>query len=426
MSNQQSRPLKGMADIVSPEIERWQWVERMGREVMARYDFREVRTPVLEYTALFQHDLGETTDVVQKEMYAFEDRGGRDVCLRPEGTAGVMRYVAANQQEAAQARLFYVGPMFRCENVQQGRRRQFHQMGVEAVGAPSPFLDAEVIDLQLRLLDAWGISDYSLEINTRGTPEDRVKVQEGLREVLAPLTDQLCGDCQNRLESNVLRVIDCKNPGCKKVVADLPPMTDFMSAEARDYLDQVCAQLDEWDVAYTRNPCLVRGLDYYAQTVWEISSTAVGAQSALAGGGRYRMEGGGKPVEGVGFAMGLERIMMALGAEADVWDGRAARPLIWLLGLGEEAFAAQRKQLAGLRRAGLPVAMSGELKSFKGQMKQVDRRKATVAVIVGEQELADGVAQVKDLAEGTQETVSLADLESYLTAQKMSGAACGL
>ena len=142
MSKQQVRPLKGMADIVSPEVERWQWVERVGREVMARYDFREVRTPVLEYTALFQHDLGETTDVVQKEMYAFEDRGGRDICLRPEGTAGVMRYVAANQQEAAQARLFYVGPMFRCENVQQGRRRQFHQMGVEAVGAPSPFLDA--------------------------------------------------------------------------------------------------------------------------------------------------------------------------------------------------------------------------------------------------------------------------------------------
>lgn len=406
MASEEFQPLQGMADLAAPEIERWQHLESQARNLLSCYGFTEVRTPVLERVELFVRSLGDETDVVQKEMYQFEDRGGRKLALRPEGTAGVMRYVAARGQDAQDARLYYIGPMFRSERPQAGRRRQFHQLGLEAIGAAQPALDVEVIALHLHLLRSWGLSKCQLHLNTRGLAGDRVVVQQQLRERLLPHRDRLCADCQRRLDTNVLRILDCKNPTCAELVSQLPPLTSFMSEEAKAYLNEVCRLLKLLDLPFEQRPNLVRGLDYYQHTVWEITHPALGAQDAIAGGGRYVLNIGGRSIEGVGFAIGLERAIVALAAEQpDIPPTRL--PLVWIIAQGDRAYEDGLRLLQSLRWRGAAAQMCLDRRSMKAQFRAADRAKASFVIVRGEAEMEKGIFLLKDLSTGVQEELDM-------------------
>ena len=412
-----NQPVQGMSDIAVPEVRLWQRIERLARETLERYGFEELRTPVVEFESVFTRSLGETTDVVQKEMYVFE-KGGRRLCLRPEGTAGVMRHAAGlGAQETDGARWYYIGPMFRSERPQAGRKRQFHQCGVECLEPPSPLADAEILALQVDLLRVWGLGDCEVRLNTRGESGGQAKVAEGLRAALAPRAAELCEDCRRRISENVLRVLDCKNEACQAVVANLPPMADFMGAESRAYLAQVAAQLDALGVKYRIDPLLVRGLDYYEHTVWEIASTALGAQNAVAGGGRYRMNLGGRELAGVGFAIGLERVvgvLQALGRDQNL--AAPPPPRVWLVGLGDEAMKRNLALMQELRGKGL-VCQMAYAGSMKSQMRAANKSGAAWAVIRGEDELAQGVAALKDMVSGEQRTLPTSRLADELLAR---------
>ena len=411
-----NQPVQGMSDIAAPEVRLWQRLERLARETMELYGFEELRTPVVEFESVFTRSLGETTDVVQKEMYVFE-KGGRRLCLRPEGTAGVMRHAAGlGAQETDGARWYYVGPMFRSERPQAGRKRQFHQCGVDCLEPPAPRVDAEILALQVELLRTWGLGECEVRLNTRGEIGGQADVAAGLRAALAAREADLCEDCRRRISENVLRVLDCKNEACRAIVAALPPTTDFMGAASRTYLAQVAAHLDALGVAYRIDPLLVRGLDYYEHTVWEIASTSLGAQNAVAGGGRYRMNLGGRELVGVGFAIGLERVVGVLQAL-----GRDQRliapppPRIWLVGLGDEALKRNLALMQELRGMGL-VCQMAYAGSMKSQLRAANKSGAAWVVIRGDDELANGVAALKNMGSGEQETVPLDQVGSRLAA----------
>ncbi len=344
-----SQSLQGMTDIEFPEVNIWQTLESRARDIMLQYDFREIRTPIVEMASVYLHSLGDTSEIVQKQMYAFETRGGKMVCLRPEGTAGVMRYVAGNLQELQDARLYYMGPMFRAERPQAGRKRQFHQLGVECIGPAAARQDAEVIALQDALFKAWKLDGVVFQLNTRGSAEDFPKILQGLRGELMPYTDDLCEDCVRRIDDNVLRVLDCKNPGCKQVVKELSPITTWMDPASVAYFEDVLATLDTFGVSYVVNPLLVRGLDYYQHSIWEVTSDRLGAQDALSGGGRYQMKVENKAVEGVGFGIGMERVLMALAETVQNEFASEAKALVYLVAQNEDARAANLKLLPVLR-----------------------------------------------------------------------------
>jgi len=402
-----------MPDLASPEVEVWQFIESSARAVLHRYGLKEVRTPVVERLETFVRAVGDSTDIVQKEMYAFS-RGEATLALRPEGTAGALRYVASAGPDAADARVYYVGPMFRAERMQKGRYRQFSQLGVEVIGAANPLADVEVMDLQRSLLETWGVKDAVFEINTRGMPEDMEAVRLGLREQLETRSDQLCEDCQRRLEVNILRVLDCKRESCRTIIQSLPPVTDFMSEESRAYLKAVETGLEHLGIPFVRNPLLVRGLDYYVNTVWEVTSSALGAQNAVAGGGRYRMDVGDRLIDGVGFAIGLNRVAMILTEQDPGLIERLQPTVVSLVGLGEEAFSHNLLLAQELRNAGIPCVMALEPKGMKAQMKLANRNGSAFAVIRGETELAGGICQVKEMETGEQVEVSLDDLTDFL------------
>ena len=405
-----NQPVQGMSDIAAPEVWLWQRLETLARSVLARYGFEELRTPIVEFESVFTRSLGETTDVVQKEMYVFE-KGGRRLALRPEGTAGVMRHAAGlGVPETDGARWFYVGPMFRSERPQAGRRRQFHQIGVECLEPPSPLVDAEILALQVELLRAWGLCDCQVRLGTRGQAGAHGPVAEGLRSALEPHRLHLCEDCQRRFAGNVLRVLDCKNPDCRAVVAQLPAPVDFMDESARAYLADVAAHLDQLGVAYQIDPRLVRGLDYYEHTVWEIEGSGLGAQNAVAGGGRYKMKIGSRELVGVGFAIGLERVvamLAALGRDQDLLV--QPPPLVWLVGMGEEATRQNLVLMQSLRAGGLACRMApgGSLKS---QMRAANKAGAAWCIIRGEQELSQANATLKNMSTGDQRLVVLESL----------------
>lgn len=416
MSADSFQPITGMSDIGPGEVGAWQSLETAARRVFTLYGFEEIRTPVLERIQVFLRSLGDTTDVVQKEMYTLTSRDGSEqYALRPEGTAGVMRYVASQGQEAQDARLYYCGPMFRGERPQKGRRRQFHQIGVESIGSPSAAADAETIALQVHLLREWGLKGFELVVNSLGTPEDRPAVQQGLRDLLARHADVLCEDCRRRLATNVLRVLDCKREACRGIVAGLPPITQFMSTASQEYLREVLALLAALDIPVTVRPTLVRGFDYYLHTVWEITHPALGAQDSLSGGGRYRIELGGRAVEGVGFAIGVERALMAVAH--DVAPAAPTRkPLAWLVSMGEAAFAENFRLAQALRLRGIAAGMDLGKRSMKAQMRGADRAGAAFAVVRGDNELAKGTFMLKDLANGQQSEVDMPELLERLRA----------
>lgn len=412
MADGSSKPLNGMSDLTASEIFLWQELEATAREVCTLYGFTELRTPMLERIEVFTHSLGETTEVVQKEMYDFTDRGGRHICLRPEGTAGVMRHAAGLGQDAQNARWFYMGPMFRAERPQAGRKRQFHQIGVEAVGEPNPIRDAEVIALQSSLLKAFDLSGFRIRVNTRGTAEDQIAVQKGLRAELTPRKNELSEDSQRRLDSNVLRILDAKDEATRAVVDSLPPVTHWMSPESLAYLDQVCSLLESLGLPVERDPKLVRGLDYYQHTVWEISHDALGAQDSLAGGGRYRIKVGSKAIEGVGFAVGIERVIMALTAGGR--QPQHPQPDLFLVSLGDEALKQNFALMHSLRDQGFHVRMDLKGRNMKKQMNEANSLNVRFAGVRGDEELGQNTLQLKDMNSGEQKTVTLEALSKTL------------
>ena len=395
-----------MSDICAPEIHLWRMIEEKARAIFNAYGYEEIRTPVLEKLSVFQRSLGDTTDVVKKEMYSFKP-SKHELAMRPEGTAGTIRHLAGRGEEGLNARVFYIAPMFRYERPQAGRKRQFHQIGVEATGEPNPLADAECIALQQHLLAAWGLTGSKIQISTRGMPADRQPVTDGLRRALQPHLHALCDDCQRRIDENVLRVIDCKNEKCVRIVDQIPSALEFMSEASRTYLDQVISALKNMDIEVEVNPRLVRGLDYYVHTVWEITHGSLGAQNAIAGGGRYEIALGKKAIPGVGFAMGMERVITSLEACGITAEQFAPAGGIWLISLGEAALVENMKLARELRARGVRCGMELEAKSMKAQMRRANRSGAETVVIRGDEELAKGTAVVKDMKEGSQEEQNL-------------------
>lgn len=414
MASSAFQPIQGMSDIAPPDVYIWQMIEQRAREVFARYRFEEVRTPVLEKTALFTHSLGDTTDVVTKEMYSLQDRGGRNLSLRPEGTAGAVRYIASRAEEGANARIYYMGPMFRCERPQAGRKRQFHQIGLEAAGAPNPLADAEVIALQLNLLDEWGLSGAKIRLNTIGLPEERTAVLEGLRDAIRPRFDELPEDAQQRFETNVLRLLDSKDPVVQEIIADAPSVTELLSQASRDYLDTVVEALRSLEIDVEIDTSLVRGLDYYVHTVWEVVHGGLGAQNALSGGGRYRIQVGNKTIDGVGFAMGVERMISALESNGITAEQFAPEPAVFIVSMGDEALKENMLLMQTLRQRGIACEMELSSRKIKAQMKRADKLGAKTVIIRGDTELEKGTFVVKNMDEGTQQELELPELMEIL------------
>jgi histidyl-tRNA synthetase len=414
MASSSFQPIQGMSDIVAPEIYIWQMIEKRAREVFARYRFEEVRTPVLEKTELFTHSLGDTTDVVTKEMYTLQDRGGRNLSLRPEGTAGSVRYIASGGEETAGARIYYMGPMFRCERPQAGRKRQFHQVGLEAAGAPNPLADAEVIALQLNLLSAWGLEGAKIRLNTIGLPEERAAVLEGLREAIRPRFDELPEDAQQRFDTNVLRLLDSKDPVVQEIIADAPSVTELLSQESRDYLNTVVETLKSLEIDVEIDTSLVRGLDYYVHTVWEVVHGGLGAQNAISGGGRYRIQIGNKTIDGVGFAMGVERMIAALESTGITAEQFAPQSAVFIASLGDAALQENMLLMQTLRQRGIACEMELTARKIKAQMKRANKLGAKTVIIRGDDEIAKGTFVVKNMEEGTQREVELPELMEIL------------
>jgi histidyl-tRNA synthetase len=410
-----NRP-RGTNDILPGDVEKWQWIEKTAREVCRRFNVAEIRTPIFEHTELFQRGVGETTDIVEKEMYSFEDRGERSLTLRPEGTASAVRAFVEHKLYAQPqpTKLFYIGPMFRYERPQAGRYRQFHQFGVEVIGVNEPSVDAELIALAMTFYAELGLKGLSLEINSVGSPESRTQYRDVLRDFLAPVKDQLCQDCQSRYDRNPMRILDCKVDNAKGLTDGAPHMLDHLVEADAEHFKAVCEHLDAFGIEYNVNPRMVRGLDYYTQTAFEIIESG----STICGGGRYNglvEQVGGPDMPGIGFAGGLERCLLALqmqGIEPPLRKGID----VFFVALGD---AAQHKSVALLqefRVAGLVADKDYLGKSMKAQMKAADRQNARFVVILGDDELAQGVANVKDMESGEQVSVPLADLKGSLLA----------
>ncbi len=415
--------VRGMTDILPQEALLWQYVEAEIREAVALYGYREIRTPIVERAELFARGVGEATDIVHKEMYVFPDKKGQMLALRPEATASVVRaYIEHGlYAKGGVAKLYYLGPMFRYEKPQKGRKRQFHQYGVEALGSLEPALDAEVIDLAWYIMERLGLrrEGLFLRLNSIGCPEDRPRYREALREYFLPYREELCPDCQRRLEENPLRILDCKVPTCQRIAADAPRSLDHLCEGCRGHFETLLRYLDALDLAYELDPKLVRGLDYYTRTVFELASRDLGAQDALLGGGRY--DGlaealGGPPTPGVGFAGGLERLILVLG-ERDVSD-RCHRiitgPEVYLLPVGETETAEALRILARLRRAGIPCDMDYAGRSLRKRLQAAARSGARYALFLGEEELSRGEAKVRDLASGEERYVPTEELVAFL------------
>ncbi len=416
---EQLQSLRGMVDLLPAATARWQALETTARDHFRRAGVHEIRTPLLEATELFARGIGEATDVVGKEMYSFVDRGDRPCTLRPEGTAGVVR--AALQHgllSQGPQRLWYGGPMFRYERPQGGRQRQFHQIGLEFLGFADPRSDVEAIAIAWDLLAALGLGDLTLEINSLGTPDDRRRYRERLVAWLEQHHDALDGDSQQRLTTNPLRILDSKNPDTQRLLIEAPQLIDSLEDSSRDRFEQVLAGLAELAIPTVRNPRLVRGLDYYGHTAFEITSGALGAQATVCGGGRYDglvEQLGGPATACIGWALGLERLLIL--QERSGTTAAAPPPDVYLVNQGDGAGALALRLARQLRQAGLAVELDLSGAGFGKQLKRADRSGARWAVLLGDREAAAGLAQLKDLqgdgGEGPA-TVPLADLAARL------------
>ena len=409
---------KGTKDIMMDQVYKWHYIEKKWKEICERYGFKEIRTPIFEHTELFQRGVGDTTDIVQKEMYTFEDHGGRSITLKPEGTSPAVRAFIEHKQyaEVQPIKLYYDIPCFRYEKPQSGRLRQFHQFGVETFGTPNMVADAEIIAIGYDFLTSMGVTDLTLEINSVGCPECRAKHRKALKEFLAPKYDQLCDTCKSRYEKNPMRILDCKSPIDQELVQGAPMMIDFLCDDCKEAFEDLQKNLEAIGIPYVVNPKIVRGLDYYTKTAFEFVTNSLGAQGTVCGGGRYDNlveEVGGPPIPGVGFGLGKERLLMLMEANG-VEIPKPTDCDIFIATMGEAAKLYGQKLLFDLRRNGVKCQIDDLQRNFKGQFKYADRLGARYAVVIGDNELETGVATLKDMEKGEQTEVKFDELISEL------------
>jgi histidyl-tRNA synthetase len=409
--------VKGTRDLLPPETSLWQRVESEAHRVFAAYHYGEIRTPILEETALFARGVGADTDIVMKEMYTFHDRAEESLTLRPEATASVVRAYLEHSlyNQGGLHKLYYIGPMFRRERPQKGRYRQFYQIGAEVLGSENPLVDVEVLEMLVLFLDRVGIHEYQLLLNSVGCPKCRTEYLEVLRQALESVKATMCADCQRRAETNPLRVLDCKVETDQPIIENLPKIIDHLDLECRRHFERVTSELQARGLTYQITPRLVRGLDYYTRTTFEITSGALGAQNAVVGGGRY--DGlsemlGGPPTPGIGFSIGQDRLILAVEAAALLKPGvPLAAYVVWM---GEAALAPAARLVRELRAQGLSVEIDYDSMKIKKAMGVANKLQARFAIIIGEGELASGKYQVKDMASGEQKELEPVTIAEYV------------
>jgi histidyl-tRNA synthetase len=413
--------VRGTRDILPQDSYSWQEIEEVARRFLSFYSYQEIRTPILEEASLFNRSLGETTEIVQKQMFMVQ-HGKDHLVLRPEGTASVVRAYLENNLDRKKAisKFYYFGPMFRAERPQKGRLRQFHHLGVEAIGSLSPYLDVEVISLSARLLKELGINDYQICLNSLGCSKDKVKLARQLRSKLKGKLSKLCSDCQKRLKRNIFRILDCKNSACQKAVAELELKHDYLCPECQNHFQKVIDGLNSISLSYCLSPLLVRGLDYYTRTVFEIKHCRLGAQDALGAGGRYddlvkQLGGGDCPA--IGFAFGIERVLLI--KEEKLPKSITQKKLIYIITLDEKTQQRAVGLLHNLRSNRFLADTDYIERSLKAKMRQANDLGARYCIIIGEDELLKGTVSLKDMTSGEQKEISEKDLLNHLLSQNL-------
>ena len=414
-----TRAPKGTKDVIPAESYKWHYVENIIRELTQVFGYREIRTPVFEHTELFERGVGDTTDIVQKEMYTFEDRGGRSITLKPEGTAGAVRAYIENNlyAEPQPIKVYYITPVFRYERPQAGRLREHHQFGVEVFGAPQASIDAEIILMAMTLFNRLGIKGLSLNINSIGCPKCRPEYHKALKNYLAEHLDKLCSTCNTRFDRNPLRILDCKEDKCKTVVKDAPVMLDYLCDECKNHFEDLKKFLEAAKIEYTVNPMIVRGLDYYTKTVFEIISTDIGSQGTVCGGGRYDAlvaECGGPDVAGAGFGLGLERLLLVLESQGieipkpNVCD-------VYFVTIGENAKEKAFELMLNCRAYGISADMDHVGRSVKAQFKYANKIGSPWVCVLGDDEIENNMIKIKNMTDGREETIAQDKLIDYIS-----------
>lgn len=407
---------RGTKDIFGKDVYVWQNLENMLRSICSDFNVSEIRTPMFEHSELFQRGVGETTDIVQKEMYTFTDNGGRSISLKPEGTAGVVRAFIENKMyaNAQPTKLYYISPSFRYERPQAGRMRQFHQFGVEIFGSYDSACDAEAISLVYEVLNRLKIKDVELKINSLGGPECRSKYNKILKDYIGDNLNSFCSDCQNRFEKNPLRALDCKNENCKKLIENAPSVLDNLDSECREHFEKLKNILNEMNIPYTVDSKIVRGLDYYTRTVFEFVTNEIGAQGTICGGGRYDnlvKECGGPETGAVGFAMGLERLILLINKNSDEFVNSVD---IFIGYIGEKGYLKAQSIGYEFRKNGISAEYESIGRSVKAQLKYADKIKAKYSIIIGDTEIEDNKVILKDMESGEQKEILLSEILSEI------------
>ena len=406
-----TKAIKGTKDVLPKDVHKNQYIEATALDVASKFGYKEIRTPVFEHTELFQRGVGDTTDVVQKEMYTFDDKGGRAITLRPEGTAGAVRSFLENGlcNEALPQKVCYLISCYRYEKPQAGRLREFHQFGVECFGTASPLADAEIIALAKSIFDTLGVRDLSLEINSIGCPKCRAEYHKALKEYFASRKDELCDTCKGRLDRNPMRILDCKSPICHEIAQGAPVVIDYLCDECKEHFEKVQKYLDAQNIEYKINPQIVRGLDYYTKTVFEFVSNSIGAQGTVCGGGRYDglvEELGGQHTASLGFAMGLERLMLLMEAQGCEFP-QAEKPDLFIVALGEKATLKAVEIAKDMREEGFSALLDLNQRSVRAQMKYADKLGAKFNVVIGDNEVENKIAKLKNMQTGEETEINL-------------------
>lgn len=406
-----TKAIKGTKDVLPKDVHKNQYIEATALDVASKFGYKEIRTPVFEHTELFQRGVGDTTDVVQKEMYTFDDKGGRSITLRPEGTAGAVRSFLENGlcNEALPQKVCYLTSCYRYEKPQAGRLREFHQFGVECFGTASPLADAEIIALAKSIFDTLGVRDLSLEINSIGCPKCRAEYHKALKEYFASRKDELCDTCKGRLDRNPMRILDCKSPICHEIAQGAPVVIDYLCDECKEHFEKIQKYLDAQNIEYKINPQIVRGLDYYTKTVFEFVSNSIGAQGTVCGGGRYDglvEELGGQHTASLGFAMGLERLMLLMEAQGCEFP-QAEKPDLFIVALGEKATLKALEIAKDMREEGFSALLDLNQRSVRAQMKYADKLGAKFNVVIGDNEVENKIAKLKNMQTGEETEINL-------------------
>ena len=408
---------KGTKDVLPQESYKWHYVENKVRKVALDFNIKEIRTPTFEHTELFLRGVGDTTDIVNKEMYTFNDKGDRSMTLKPEGTAGVARAFIENSLYAntQPTKMYYITPVFRYERPQAGRLREHHQFGIEYYGSESYMADVEVMCVAKTIFDRLGVKELELNINSIGCPECRKKYNEALKEYLKDNFDKLCSTCKERFDKNPLRILDCKEEGCKAITAKAPVILDYLCDGCKAHHENVMKELDKLNIKYVVNPHIVRGLDYYTRTVFEFVSTSIGAQGTVCGGGRYNNlveQVGGKPCPAVGFGMGLERLILTL-ESLGLSVGEEEVPDLYIASLSDKAKDMIMPFAMNLRQHGISVEIDLMDRAFKGQMKYANKIGAKYLLVLGDDELNTNEAKIKDMATGEETPINLNEILKF-------------